>query len=58
VAATDDAGKAQAVEDLRQAIQRDAQWREYARTDPDLKPLHDMAYWRSEITAKAVDANP
>lgn len=43
----------QAIEDLRQAIQRDEQWREYARTDPDLFSLRETAYWKSEIEGKA-----
>jgi hypothetical protein len=58
IAAADDQGREQAVEDLRQAIQRDVQWREYARTDPDLAPLHATAYWKSEVAEKTTAAAP
>ncbi len=58
IAAADDQGREQAVDDLKQAIQRDGQWREYARTDPDLQPLHETAYWKSEVAEKTAAATP
>lgn len=58
VAATSDQDRQKAVEDLQLAIERDAQWRLYARSDPDLIPLHHMAAWKAVVTEPASPGTP
>ncbi len=58
IAAASDPERALAIADLQDAILRDGQWRDYARTDPDLRPLHGTTYWRAELAAKTTAAGP